>query len=87
LFNTRAETHITKSIDNFNTGIYTLVTLPLINTASKQAKPPSFDKRIIIYATDIKGEIYTLNLSKVQYLLDYGINIFGAKKLLRRGNI
>ena len=47
----------------------------------------SFGKRIIIYIIDIKGEIYTLNFNKVQYLLNYGINIFRAKKLLGRGDI
>ena len=65
MFNTGAETHIAKSIDDFNTGIYTPVTLPLIDTAGGQAKLPGFGKRIIIYITDTKGEIYTLNLSKV----------------------
>ena len=87
MFDTGAETHIAKSIDDFNTGIYTPATLPSINTAGKQAKPPGFGKRIIIYATDIKGEIYTLNLSKVQYLPNCGINIFRVKKLLKRGDI
>jgi len=48
--------------------------------------PLGFGKRIIIYAID-KGEIYTLNLNKVQYLPNYGINIFRARKLLGRGNI
>ena len=65
MFDTGAKTHIAKSINNFNTGIYTLVTLPSINTAGRQAKPPGFGKRIIIYVIDIKEEIYTLNLSKV----------------------
>ena len=32
--------------------------------------PLKFSKRTIIYAIDIKGEIYTLNFSKVQYLLN-----------------
>jgi len=45
-----------------------------------------FSKRIIIYAIDI-GETHTLNLSKVQYLLNYSINIFRARKLLGKGNI
>jgi len=87
LFNTRAETHIAKLIDDFNTGIYTLVSLPLIDTASGEAMPLGFSKRIIICAIDTEGEMYTLNLSKVQYLLNYGINIFGARKLLGRGDI
>ena len=87
MFNTRAETYIAKSIDDFNTGIYIPVTLLLIDTVGRQAKPFGFGKRIIICAIDIKGEIYTLNLSKVQYLLDCGINIFGTRKLLRRGDI
>ena len=67
--------------------IYISVFLPLINTVSKEATPLSFSKRIIIYTIDTKGETYTLNLSKVQYLPNCGINIFGAKKLLNRGNI
>ena len=83
MFDTGAETHIAKSIDDFNTGIYTPVTLPLINTAGKQVKPPSFGKRTIIYTIDTKGKIYTLNLNKVQYLLDCNINIFRAWKLLK----
>ena len=49
--------------------------------------PLKFGKRIIIYITDTEGEIYTLNFSKVQYLPNYSINIFGARKLLNRGNI
>ena len=49
--------------------------------------PLKFGKRIIIYAIDTKGEIYTLNFSKVQYLPNCGINIFGARKLLNRGDI
>ena len=87
MFNTGAETHIAKSIDDFNTGIYTPVTLLSIDIVGGQAKPLGFGKRIIIYTIDIKGEIYTLNLSKVQYLLDCGINIFRAKKFLGRGDI
>ena len=65
MFNTKAETYIAKSIDDFNTGTYTPATLPSINTASRQAKPLGFGKRIIICATDIKGEMHTLNLNKV----------------------
>ena len=67
--------------------MYILVTLLLIDTVGRQAKPPGFSKRIIICAIDIKGEIYILNLSKVKYLLDCGINIFRARKLLGRGDI
>jgi len=66
--------------------MYVLVSLPLINTASGEATPLGFGKRTIIYAIDI-GETHTLNLSKVQYLPNYSINIFGARKLLGRGNI
>jgi len=66
--------------------MYILASLPLINIVSGEATPLSFSKRTIIYAIDI-GEIYTLNLSKVQYLPNYNINIFGARKLLGRGNI
>ncbi len=87
MFDTGAETHIAKSIDDFNTGIYAPVSLPLIDTASGEATPLSFGKRIIIYATDTEGEIYTLNLSKVQYLPNCGINIFGARKLLGKSDI
>ena len=87
MFDTGAETHIAKSIDDFNTGIYALVSLLLIDTASGEATPLGFGKRTIIYATDTEGETHTLNLSKVQYLLNCGINIFRAKKLLRRGDI
>jgi len=64
LFNTGAETYITKSINNFNTGIYVPVSLPLIDIISGQAKPLGFGKKIIICAIDI-GKMYTLNLSKV----------------------
>ena len=49
--------------------------------------PLSFSKRTIIYTIDTEGETYTLNLSKVQYLLNCNINIFRARKLLSRGNI
>ena len=63
------------------------MSLLLINTASKKATPLGFSKRIIIYAIDTEGEIYTLNLSKMQYLLNYSINIFRARKLLGRSNI
>ena len=61
--------------------------MPSINIVSGEATPLNFNKRTIIYTTDTEGEIYTLNLSKVQYLLNYSINIFRAKKLLSRGNI
>ena len=87
LFNTRVETYITISINDFNISIYILATLLLINTVGGQAKPLSFSKRTIIYTIDIKEKTYTLNLSKVQYLPDCSINIFKAKKLLSRGNI
>ena len=49
--------------------------------------PLSFGKRIIIYAINTKGKTYTLNFNKVQYLLNCGINIFKARKLLSRGDI
>jgi hypothetical protein len=87
LFDTRAKTYIAKSINDFNTGIYTPATLLLINTVGGQAKPLGFGKRIIIYTIDTKEETHILNLSKVQYLLDYSINIFRARKLLGRGDI
>jgi len=87
LFNIKAKTHIIKLINNFNTSIYVLVSLLLINIISKEITPLSFSKRIIIYAIDIKKEIYIFNLNKVQYLLNYNINIFRVKKLLNRGDI
>jgi len=87
LFNIKAETHIAKLIDDFNTGIYVLVSLLLINTVNKKIILLSFNKRIIIYAIDIEREIYILNFSKVQYLPNYGINIFRAKKFLNRNDI
>ena len=87
LFNTGAKTHIAKSINDFNTGTYTPATLSLINTANGQAKPFGFGKKTIICVTDINGKTHTLNLSKVQYLPNCGINIFGIKKFLDRGNI
>jgi hypothetical protein len=61
--------------------------LPSINIVSGEATPLSFSKRIIIYAIDTEGEIYILNLNKVQYLLNCSINIFRARKLLNRGDI
>jgi hypothetical protein len=65
LFNTGAETHITKSINDFNASIYTPASLPAINTASKEARLLSFGKRTLICAINIDKETYTLNLSKV----------------------
>ena len=65
LFNIRAKAYIIKLIDNFNTNIYILTSLPLINTVSGEAIPLNFGKRTIIYTTDTKGEMYILNLSKV----------------------
>jgi len=38
LFDTGAETHIAKSIDDFNSGTYTPATLLLINIASREVK-------------------------------------------------
>jgi hypothetical protein len=87
LFNIGAKTYIAKSIDDFTAGIYTPASLPAINTASKEAKLLGFGKRTLICATDTDGETHTLNLSKVQYLPNCGINIFGAKKLLGKGDI
>ena len=65
LFNIKAETYIAKSINDFNISIYILVTLLLIDMVGRQAKLLSFNKRIIIYIIDIKGETHTLNFSKV----------------------
>ena len=64
LFNTGAKIHIARSIEEFNTSIYILVSLLSIDTASREAKLLGFSKRIIIYTTDNR-DIYTLNLSKV----------------------
>ena len=86
LFNSKAKTYIAKSINDFNTGIYIPASLLLINIVSGEAMLLGFGKRIIIYTIDI-GETHTLNLSKVQYLLNCSINIFRARKLLGRGNI
>ena len=87
LFNIKAKTYITKLINDFNTSIYILVSLLLIDIVSGEAMPLKFGKRIIIYTTDTKKEIYILNFSKIQYLPNYSINIFGARKLLNRGDI
>jgi len=87
LFNTGAKTYITKSINDFNTSIYVPISLLLINTVNKEITPLSFSKRIIIYVINTEGKTYILNLSKVQYLLNYGINIFRTKKLLNKNNI
>jgi hypothetical protein len=87
LFNTGAETYIAKSIDDFNTGTYIPAFLLAINTASGEARPLGFGKRTLICAIDTDKETHTLNLSKVQYLLNCGINIFRARKLLGRGDI
>ena len=74
-------------IDDFNINIYILVSLLSIDIVSGEAMLLKFSKRTIIYAIDTKGEIYTLNFSKVRYLPNCGINIFRARKLLDRGNI
>ena len=86
LFNTRAETYIAKSIDDFNTGIYVPASLPSLNTVGGQAKPLGFNKRTIIYVIDI-GETHILNLSKVQYLPNCKVNTFRVRKLLGKNNI
>ena len=64
-----------------------LVSLPLINIISGEATLLRFSKRIIIYTIDTEGETHTLNFNKVQYLLNGGINIFRAKKLLGKSHI
>ena len=61
--------------------------MPLINIISGEAILLSFSKRIIICTIDTEGETHTLNFNKVQYLLNCGINIFGAKKLLDKSYI
>jgi hypothetical protein len=65
LFDIGAETHIVKLIDDFNAGIYTLASLSAIDTASEEARLLGFGKRTLICVTDIDGETYILNLSKV----------------------
>ena len=67
-------------------GSYTPANLPGIDIASRKAKPLGFGRRTIACATDSR-ETHTLRLSKVQYLLNYRINIFRARKLLGRGKI
>jgi hypothetical protein len=52
LFNIGAKTYITKSIDDFNAGIYTSASLPAINIVNKEARPLGFGKRTLIYATE-----------------------------------
>ena len=86
MFNTKAKTYITKSINDFNISIYIPASLPLLDTVGGQAKPLSFSKRTIIFTTDT-GETHTLNLSKVQYLPNCSINTFGVRKLLGKNNI
>jgi hypothetical protein len=87
LFNTEAKTYITKLINNFNAGTYILASLLAIDIVSEEARLLGFDKRTLICATNTDRETYTLNLSKIQYLLNCGINIFEVKKLLGRGDI
>ena len=65
MFNTKVETYIAKLIDDFNTSIYILVTLLIINIVSGEAKLFNFSERIIMYIINIEGKIYTLNLNKV----------------------
>jgi hypothetical protein len=74
-------------INDFNAGIYISASLLAIDTANKKARLLSFNKRTLIYTTNTNRETHTLNLSKVQYLLNYNINIFRAKKLLDKSNI
>jgi hypothetical protein len=87
LFDTRAETHIASSIEEFDNGTYkTSQTLPSIDTASGITKPLGQGERTLQCITD-NGNIHTLHLTKVQYLPNYGMNIFGARKLLGRGEL
>ena len=87
LFNTDAETYIIKLINDFNASIYIPASLPAINITSEKARLLGFGKRTLICAINTNKKTYTLNLSKVQYLLNYNINIFKAKKLLGRSDI
>jgi hypothetical protein len=87
LFNIEAKTYITKSIDDFNTSIYTLASLSAINIVNKEARPLGFGKKTLICVININRKTYTLNLNKIQYLLNCGINIFKVKKLLGRDDI
>ena len=59
------EAYITKLINNFNTGIYILASLLLINIVSREAILLGFGKRIIIYVINTKKETHILNFSKV----------------------
>jgi hypothetical protein len=79
--------YITKLIHDLDFKIYTLVNLLEIDRTNNKTKLLDYNKRTIICATDIKGEIYTLNLNKVQYLFNCEINIFRGRKLLKRDNI
>jgi hypothetical protein len=74
-------------INDFTISIYISASLPAIDTVSEEARLLGFSKRTLICVINTDKETYTLNLSKVQYLLNYGINIFKAKKLLGRSNI
>ena len=74
-------------INNRDTSTYIPISLLLINTVNKKITPLGFGKRIIIYAIDIKEKTHILNFSKVQYLLNYNINIFRARKFLGKGDI
>jgi hypothetical protein len=87
LFNISTKTYITKLINDFNASIYTLVFLPAINIVNKKARLLGFGKRTLICVINTNKETHILNLNKVQYLLNYDINIFKAKKLLSRSNI
>ena len=64
LFDIGAKIHIMRLIEEFNASIYILVSLLLIDIASREAKLLGFSKRTIICTID-NGDIYTLNLSKV----------------------
>ena len=64
LFNIGAKTYIIRLIKEFNTSIYILASLLLINIASREAKLLGFSKRIFIYPIDNR-DIYILSLNKV----------------------
>jgi hypothetical protein len=85
LFDIGAETHIARSIDDIDARSYTPANLPGIDTASGEANHLVLGNGQL--HVQLTQEKQTLKLSKVQYLPNYRINIFGARKLLGRGEI
>jgi hypothetical protein len=65
LFDTGTNCHFLQSINDFDLGTYTPANLPVISTASREAKPLGHGQRTILCAIDTAGEVYTITLSKV----------------------